>query len=173
MDDTVTVSDYQAWPVQHQYALIYSPPHPPQDLKLFKQMVEQVIDADSLDKGEYLIKPSFDDQLNEVKTSMDKLEERMNKQLRIEANNLNLERGSSIKLDYVSKLGYHFRIALKDDAILRKNTKTYKTLDAIKGGVRFTTDELSDLNDEFNEAKARYEHQQQSIVEEIVRIAGE
>lgn len=135
-------------------------------------MVEQVIDADSLDKGEYMIKPSFDDQLNEMKDKMDRLEERMNKQLRIEAENLNLERGSSIKLDYVSKLGYHFRIALKDDAILRKNTKAYKTLDAIKGGVRFTTDKLSDLNDEFNDVKARYEHQQQSIVEEIVRIAG-
>lgn len=134
-------------------------------------MVEQVIDANSLDKGEYLIKPSFDEQLNEMKQSMDCLEEKMNKELRKEASNLNLERGSSIKLDYVSKLGYHFRIALKDDAILRKDSKRYQTLDAIKGGVRFTTNKLSDLNEEFNQLKESYEEHQQTIVEEIVRVS--
>lgn len=134
-------------------------------------MVEQVIDADSLEKGEYLIKPSFDNELNEMNESMNCLEEKMKKELRKEADNLNIDCGTSMKLDYVSKLGYHFRISLKDDAILRKDTKRYKTLDAIKGGVRFTTDKLTDLNEEYNQLKESYEEHQQTIVEEIVRVS--
>ena len=137
---------------------------------MFKQMVEQVIDNDGIEKGEYLIKASFDDRLLEMKRSMDSVEDKMNRQLSRAADDLNLDAGSSIKLEYVSHLGYHFRIALKDDSLLRKNS-TYKTLDAVKGGVRFTTEKLTDLNEDFVRAREEYEEQQSSIVEEVIRVA--
>lgn len=137
---------------------------------MFKQMVEQILDTDGIEKGEFFVKASFDEQLQEMKESMDALERKMQKQLTSAADTLNLEAGSSIKLEYVSHHGYHFRIALKDDAILRKNNK-FRTLDAIKGGVRFTSDKLSDLNDDFLRARENYEEQQQSIVDEVVRVA--
>lgn len=137
------------------------------ELSMFKQMVEQIIDIDSIEKGEFLIKASFDDQLQDMKRNMDALESKIRKQLSRTVNDLNLD---SVKLEYVSHLGHHFRIALKDDGCLRKNNK-YRILDAIKGGVRFTTDHLSDLNDEFLRGKEEYEEQQKSIVEEVVRVA--
>lgn len=134
---------------------------------MFKQMVEQIIDCEGVERGEFLIKASFDERLQETKASMDSFESKMNKQLSKVSDNLNLD---SVKLEYVSHLGHHFRIPLKDDGSLRKNNK-YRILDAVKGGVRFTTDALSDLNEEFLRSKEEYEEQQKSIVEEVIRVA--
>lgn len=39
------------------------------------------------------------------------------------------------------------------------------------GGLRFTTDKLSELNSECNDARTSYEEQQKSIVDEVVRVA--
>lgn len=138
------------------------------ELAKFKQMVEQIIDEDALQKGEFLIKASFDDRLQELKTTMDSAESNMRKQLSKTVDDLNLD---SVKLDYVSHHGHHFRIALRDDGCLRKNNK-YRILDAIKGGVRFTSDKLSELNDDFLQSRDEYEEQQKSIVEEVIRVAA-
>ncbi|KAG4080064.1 hypothetical protein HA402_014504 [Bradysia odoriphaga] len=140
------------------------------DVKLFKQMVEQVIDAEGIKRGEYFIRPSFDTELETVKASMDEVEEKMDKKLKAAAKDLNLDAGTTIKLEYVAHHGHHFRITLSNESVLRKNNK-YKTLDAVKGGVRFNTDALVLLNDELNEIRKAYEEQQQSIVEEVIRVA--
>lgn len=137
------------------------------ELAMFKKMVEQIIDIDSIEKGEYLVKSSFDDQLKELETSMRKAEEDMKHQLRKTQRDLDME---SVKLDYVTHHGHHFRLALKDDGCLRNN-KEYRILDAIKGGVRFTSDKLSDLNDDFMRSKDEYEQQQKSIVDEVIKVA--
>lgn len=135
---------------------------------MFKQMVEQILDTDGIDKGEYLIKASFDEQLQDTRDNMNTIEHKIHKQLTAVSNDLNLE--SRIKLEYVSHIGHHFRISLKDDSVLRKNSK-YRILDAVKGGVRFTTDKLSDLNEEFLRAKENYEEQQKSLVDEVIRVS--
>lgn len=136
---------------------------------MFKEMVEQVIDRDALEKGEYFIKPSFDDQLVEMHENMKEAEQKINGQLHKAIKDLNLD---TVKLEYVSHLGYHFRIALKDESVIRKNNK-YRVLDAVKGGARFTTDRLSELNDEFSQAKVACEEQQETIVDEIIRVSSE
>lgn len=133
-------------------------------------MVEQILDTEGINKGEFLVAASFDDQLQDMRDSMDGFEEKINKQLSKVAKDLNLESRTTIKLDYVSHIGHHFRISLKDDGVLRKNSK-YRILDAIKGGVRFTTDTLSDLNEDFLRAKENYEEQQKTIVDEVIRVA--
>lgn len=137
------------------------------ELAMFKQMVEQIIDVDAIEKGEFMIRSSFDDSLKEMKSNMDEAESKMRKLLSKAVDDLNLD---SVKLDYVSHHGHHFRIALRDDGCLRNNKK-YRILDAIKGGVRFTSDKLSDLNDDFLRYKQDYEEQQKSIVEEVIRVA--
>lgn len=137
------------------------------ELDKFKQMVEQIIDVEGIEKGEFLIKASFDERLLEMKEKMDSLEAKISKQWTKASNDLGLD---NIKLDYVAHLGHHLRMPLKDDGCLRKNSK-YRTLDAVKGGVRFTTDTLSDLNDDFLHTKDEYEEQQKSIVDEVIRVA--
>lgn len=133
-------------------------------------MVEQVIDADGLKRGEYFIKPSFDKELEEVKDEMDAIEEKLNGELAKAAKDLKLESGTGIKLDFVQHHGYHFRITLSNAKVLQKREK-YKTLDAVKGGVRFSTDKLEELNFDFDEARKSYEEQQKNIVDEVIRVA--
>lgn len=139
-------------------------------MKLFKQMVEQIIDVDGIKQGQYFIKPSFDTELEELKERLDAVEEKLNKELEIAAKDLKLESGTQLKLEYVSHLGYHFRITLSNESALRQNKK-YTTLDTVKGGIRFTTSKLGDLNLDYSQTRASYEEQQKSIVDEVIRVA--
>ncbi|XP_053675330.1 DNA mismatch repair protein spellchecker 1 [Anopheles nili] len=140
------------------------------DLKLFKSMVEQIIDLDAIERGEYLVKATFDTQLHERKLEMDKVYSKMERHLSAVAHDIGLEAGTSIKLEFVSHHGYHFRITLKDETVIRKNN-SYRILDAIKGGVRFTSDKLHEYSESFAAIKKDYEEQQQTIVSEVIRVA--
>lgn len=133
----------------------------------YKQMVEQIIDVEAIEKGEFLVRPSFDEQLQELKDTMDKFESNMAK---LHSKTIDDLGNESVKLEYVSHIGYHFRLTLKDESCLRGNKK-YRQIDTVKGGVRFTNDALESLNNEFLESKEQYEEQQQSIVEEVIGVA--
>lgn len=133
----------------------------------FKQMVEQVIDVEGIKRGEYLIRPSFYKELEELKESMDEIEEQMNKELKRASKELKLD---NLKLEFVAHHGYHFRITLQNESVIRKHDK-YVILDAVKSGVRFISDKLSDLNTSFTDVRNSYEEQQKSVVEEVIRVA--
>ncbi|KAJ8980096.1 hypothetical protein NQ317_008557 [Molorchus minor] len=114
------------------------------DLQNYEQMIEQTIDLESVDNGEYLVNYSFDENLNDVK---------------------------SIKLENTDQHGYFFRITIKEEHILRKNGR-YKIIDALKGGVRFTNNKLTELNREYENLKEEYVERQKSVVEEIFEVAA-
>lgn len=138
-----------------------------QELVMYKEMVEKIIDTDAIRKGEFRIRASFDDELGELKATMDTFESKMEKLLTKAKHDLDFD---NVKLEYVSHLGHHFRLTLKDEGNLRKNNK-YRILDAVKGGVRFTNDALENLNQEYLSAQERYDEQQQTIVEEVIKVA--
>lgn len=130
-------------------------------------MVESIIDVDAIERGEFLVKASFDENLTGLKETMDTFESKMAKLRTKASEDLGID---GVKLEYVSHLGWHFRVTLKDETALR-NSKKYKTIDALKGGVRFNNDALEKLNSEFLEAKEGYEEQQQEIVTEVIATA--
>uniref|UniRef100_A0A1A9VQD0 DNA mismatch repair proteins mutS family domain-containing protein n=1 Tax=Glossina austeni TaxID=7395 RepID=A0A1A9VQD0_GLOAU len=135
-----------------------------------KQMVEQVMDFAAIETGEYLVKASFDEQLLEVKQHMDVLLSKMER-LREKVNNdLEFEKNQWVRLENVSRIGYHFRITLKDDGALRKH-KSYRILEVVKGGVRFTSEKLAEISEEFCQLCSQYEDHQKSIVVEIIKVA--
>lgn len=138
-----------------------------QELAMYKEMVERIIDIDAIRRGEFRIEASFDPELGELKQTMDTFESRMQRLLARAKNDLEMD---NVKLEYVSHLGHHFRLTLKDEGNLRKNNQ-FRILDAVKGGVRFTTEALDSLNQDFLSAQERYDEQQQSIVEEVIRVA--
>jgi DNA mismatch repair protein MSH2 len=84
---------------------------------------------------------------------------------------LNLEAGKDIKLNHASHLGFYLRTTRKEDRNIRKN-KQFKIIDTARCGLRFTTDDIKDLNVEYENIKARYEEQQKDIVAEICRIVS-
>lgn len=142
-----------------------------QDLKNYEEMVETVLDLKAVEKNEYLIEATFDKNLNKVKNDMDSLKAKMDKETKKSAQIADLEVGPSFRLDYVSHLGYHFRSTRKEEQKLRKH-KMFQTIDTARGGVRFTTDALKDLNSDYTTLKEEYEEQQKEIVQEIVRVAA-
>ncbi|KAH8410004.1 hypothetical protein KR009_004011 [Drosophila setifemur] len=141
-----------------------------EDLTGLKQMVEQVVDFEAIEKGEYMVKASFDDRLMELQGTMTELYSKMQRLQAKCSEELDLDAKQQVKLESVDKLGHHFRIILKDDSVLRKNSN-YRIVDVIKGGVRFTSDKLEGYSDEFASCRSQYEEQQLSIVEEIIQVA--
>lgn len=141
------------------------------DLEKFEQMVEQVLDLESIEKGEYLIKADFDEKLGSIKEKMDSIEEKMKQELKTCASMAGLQEGPSFKLDFVSHLGFHFRSTKKEEEKLRKH-KIFKTIDTARGGLRFTTEKLESLNDKFSKLREDYEDQQREIVQDITRVAS-
>lgn len=101
---------------------------------------------------------------------MDEKEEGIRLQLVKAASNLGLDAGKTIKLDTTPQYGFHFRVTLNNEKILRD--KSYIILDSIKGGVRFRNRKTEDLNQEYAEARSTYTSQQKTIVAEIIETAG-
>ena len=141
------------------------------DLRMFEELVETVLDLKSVERGEYLIQASFDKDLKEVRDQMDAIEDKMRRELKKASHVTGLAAETTIKLDYVSHIGYHFRTTRKEEQKLRQH-KVFKTIDTARGGIRFKTDALTSLNEDYSELKEKYEETQKQIVEEIVKTAS-
>ncbi|KAK2578045.1 hypothetical protein KPH14_008462 [Odynerus spinipes] len=142
-----------------------------EDMNKFQQMIEQTIDLDAAEKGDFLVRPDFDDELKELKEYMDEIEQKLQPQLAKAADDLGLEAGKSLKLETNQQFGYYLRVTLKEEKILR-NKKNYTILDSNKSGVRFRSNKLNELNDEYIAARQKYTTQQKTVVTEIIEIAA-
>ncbi|CAL8085454.1 unnamed protein product [Calicophoron daubneyi] len=138
----------------------------------FQEMVESTIDLNTVQhRNEFIIRSDFDEALGELRTKLDELEERIEEEFKRSARKLNLEPGKSIKLDSNDQLGFFMRITLKEEKVLRE-FKSFEILDTQKAGVRFRNSAMSSLNEDHMQAKSEYAAAQQSIVDEVIRIAA-
>ncbi|KAG7201856.1 hypothetical protein KM043_004574 [Ampulex compressa] len=142
-----------------------------QDMDKYQQMVEQTIDLEAAEKGDFMVQAAFDDELKELKNTMTEIEEKLQSQLSKAATDLSLEGGKTVKLESNQQFGYYFRVTLKEEKILR-NKKNYTILDSNKSGVRFRNNKLNELNDEFIAARDKYVTEQKKVVAEIIEIAA-
>lgn len=165
-----------------------------QKLAKLKGMIETTVDiALASQKGEFVIKSDFDEDLKgaypllkstvgigipthywiiaELRSQMDEYESEMDKLLNRAARDLNLEPSKSVKLESNPQFGHYFRVTLKDEKMLRNN-RAYSTIDTNKSGVRFRNAALEEVNKSHLKAKREYEQQQQSIVKDILNVAG-
>lgn len=140
------------------------------DMDKFLVMIEQMLDLDLVDRGEFLIKATFDDDLQELSSKKQEVEEKMQKVLKRAVDELGLDQ-KKMKLECNDQHGYFFRVTLAEEHALRQNKK-FKIIDAVKGGVRFTNDKLEGLNESYSGIKQNYEQQQRSLVQEILEVAG-
>ena len=89
------------------------------------------------------------------------------------ASDLKLESGKSVKLESNGQVGFFFRVTLKDEKKSRTMLeRNYETISTKSSGVSFRNDALKEINETFLKARREYEQQQQSVVKEILGVAG-
>ncbi|VVD05438.1 unnamed protein product [Leptidea sinapis] len=141
------------------------------DLDKFLQMIEATLDMDAVERGDFLVKPSFDEQLQQLHTELEKVQSQADKELKKAAKDLGLDARKNIKLENNPQNGFYFRVTLKEEQSLRGNKK-YTIIDAVKGGVRFKTNNLDSITEDYVQTKTNYEKEQDKVVTEIVGIAA-
>lgn len=141
------------------------------DLEKYQEMILSTLDMSLIDRGEYLVKPEFDEDLQDLRDKMEEVESKLKSEMNVTARDLSLDPNKTLKLESNSQYGYFFRVTLKEEKVIRNN-KRYIQLDANKAGIRFQSTELSHLNDEYKEIKEEYSRHQQSVVEEVISVAA-
>lgn len=79
------------------------------DMNNYQAMIEETIDFNLVERGEFLIKSGFDDELQEMRNQMDEYETKMKSNLAKTSGAL----GITVKLDSNSQYGFFFKVPLK------------------------------------------------------------
>ncbi|GFU25103.1 DNA mismatch repair protein Msh2, partial [Nephila pilipes] len=78
---------------------------------------------------------------------------------------------SSVKLEFFEKIGFAFRLTLKEEHYVR-NKKGYITIDTRSSGVRFQTANLKENNERYCNLRKDYEEKQKNIVDQMVDVSA-
>jgi DNA mismatch repair protein MSH2 len=79
------------------------------DMSKYQAMIEETIDFNLVERGEFLIKSEFDEELQKMRNEMDDYEKKMRSNLAKTSGVL----GIPVKLDSNSQYGFFFKVSLK------------------------------------------------------------
>ncbi|KAJ1920700.1 MSH2 protein [Mycoemilia scoparia] len=119
-------------------------------LQKLQELVETTIDMEMLDRHEFIVKPDFDQNLQDIKQNMDRaLNEMSDEHVKV-ADRLNLEEASRI----------------------RNKKAQYIELTTQKNGVYFTTPAFREFSQEYKDLSKSYEKAQSALVKEVLGIVN-
>lgn len=134
-------------------------------------LVETTVDLDALDNHEFVIKPEFSEQLQEIRETLDSLRDKMDREHRSISKELGQDIDKKLFLEAHRVHGWCFRLTRNEAGCIR-NKRQFKEISTQKNGVYFTTEKLQGLNREFDQANQRYENTQTELVKDVVKVAG-
>ncbi|CAM6082684.1 unnamed protein product [Calypogeia fissa] len=157
-----------------RYTKIFEEWTGPEHLQKFDSLVEAAVDLDQLQHGEYIIAASYDNNLQEIRSERDQIEEQIQKIYQQAANDLELPLEKALKLDKTTQWGHVFRITKKEEPKVRKKLvgATYVTLETRKDGVKFTNTKLRRCSEQYSRLSEDYARMQRELVGKVVEVAA-
>lgn len=142
-------------------------------LNKFIGLVEASVDLDQLENREYMISPSYDSILANLKDQQELLESQIQNLHRQTADDLDLPMDKALKLDKGTQFGHVFRITKKEEPKIRKKLNTqFIILETRKDGVKFTNTKLKKLGDQYQQILEEYKSCQKKLVDRVVQTAA-
>lgn len=137
-------------------------------LSKFAEMIEEVLDFDSIPRHEFLIRPEYNPSLRECINKKENILLEIEDIFIKESCKLSLERGKKLKLEHSSLYGYHFRTTIKD---VQLDPKHYEELSLLKSGLLFRNSKLKELSSLYEEVSLELLSLQKENVHELVEIS--
>lgn len=151
-------------------------------LSPFVQMIEDTIDFDALSRNEFLLRPDFDSELQEISKEKGVVLDAMEPEFRRVCQTMKLDAGKKCKMERNNIYGYYFRVSRIDAtklSLLNKgnkksedssddeddsSTRACTELATLKSGVLFTTAKLSQLSRRYDALSEDYADKQSVLV---------
>jgi DNA mismatch repair protein MSH2 len=157
----------------------------------YSEMVETTLDLEELDRWDcflplphsieserrnnYVIRPEFSEDLQEVKTQLDDVKEQLDAEHEAVADDLGMSMDQkTLHFEKNDKHGWCFRLTRKEAGILTQgdNADKYIQLQTKNNGTAFITKKLRRLQGEHADLQAKYDKKQSGLVKEVVAIAA-
>ncbi|TRM69557.1 muts domain V-domain-containing protein [Schizophyllum amplum] len=141
-------------------------------LSKYSEMVEQTLDLDQLDHHNYVVKPDYDEQLQELHGKLQGAVDKLDQEHRKVGEDLNIELDKKLHLENNATYGYCFRLTKNDAKGIANKKDKYIELATNKSGVYFVTKKLKTIAADHKELTQAYSRKQSGLVKEIVAIAA-
>ncbi|KAI8335610.1 muts domain V-domain-containing protein [Blakeslea trispora] len=141
-------------------------------LQKLEELVVTTIDLEALENHEYIIKAEFNEELQELYTGLQKIDQDMRLEYRKVSDKLNLEMDKKLKLEKHSLYGYCFRVVGRTEASRIRNKTEYMELSTQKSGTFFRNQRLKQLNESHSTLSKEYEEKQRGLVKEVLDITA-
>ncbi|KAI0689572.1 muts domain V-domain-containing protein [Cytidiella melzeri] len=142
-----------------------------ESLSKYSSMVQDTIDLDELENHNFVVKPEYDEGLEELAEKLKIIRDGLDAEHKRVGGDLDLDLDKKLHLENSQVHGYCFRISKNDQKSIA-NKKEYIDLATLKNGCYFSTRKLSNLAGEYTETTAAYKSKQSKLVGEIVAIAA-
>ncbi|KAH3667881.1 hypothetical protein WICMUC_005159 [Wickerhamomyces mucosus] len=140
-------------------------------LTKLQELVETTVDLESLDRHQFIIKPDYDEKLQEYRIKLDDLKYTIENIHQEIADELGLDAEKKLKLENHQIHGWCLRLTRTEERAIR-GQKKFIELQTVKAGVFFTTSQLRNTSSESLELQKAYNKQQSSLVKEIIAITS-
>ncbi|KAG0185881.1 MutS-like protein [Apophysomyces sp. BC1034] len=140
-------------------------------LAKLQELVESTIDLQAVEQHEFIIKPDFDEDLQELREKINSTRNLMDKEHIRAGEKLRLDIEKKLKLEKHSSFGYCFRVGRTDSSVIR-NKPEYIEYSTQKVGTYFSTSKLRDLSGTWTELCNAYEKRQTDLVKEVIGIVA-
>lgn len=155
-------------------------------LENYTKMVEETVDLDALQGHNYVLRPTLDNQLGEIKDRLIDIRNQLDDEHYRVGKDLGVDTEKKLHLENHQVYRYSFRITkavsviatcfapfahVEQEAGLLRSRKGYIDLATQKSGSIFTTSTLKGLSDQYYDLQEEYNKAQRVLVKEVVNIA--